>query len=83
MNGHFKEALESELRMDAPPFHLHHAWLAAIYGRLGRLDEARAEAAEVRRLRPDFDLAAHYRRSNMPEQNIRKLMAGARKAGLV
>ena len=83
INGRFEEALEAVLRVDAPSFSIWHAWLAAIYGQQGRLDEARAEAAEVRRLRLDFDLAAHYRRSNMPEENIRKLLAGARKAGLV
>jgi TolB-like protein/Tfp pilus assembly protein PilF len=83
MNGRYPEALQALLRADLTRFYPFHAWLAAIYAQLGMLVEARAAAAEVRRLKPDFDLAAHYRAYNMPEENIRKLLEGARKAGLV
>jgi adenylate cyclase len=40
----------------APNFRPVHAWLAATYAQLGRLDEARAEGAEVLRIDPDFTI---------------------------
>jgi adenylate cyclase len=37
------------------------AWLAATYAQLGRLEEARAEAAEVLRLQPNYTIAGMTR----------------------
>jgi adenylate cyclase len=39
-----------------------HAWLAATYAQLGRLDEARAQAAELLRLRPGYTISGTARR---------------------
>jgi adenylate cyclase len=37
------------------------AWLAATYAQLGRLEEARAEAAEVLRLQPNYTISMKRR----------------------
>ena len=46
-----------ECALRAPAYGAVHLWLAATYARLGRIDEARAEAAIVLRLDPDFTIA--------------------------
>ena len=58
--------------------------LAASYGHLGRLDEARAEWQEVYRDNPDYSL--EYRRKVLPYKNpadFELVVDGLRKAGLV
>jgi adenylate cyclase len=60
------------------------ALLAASYGHLGRLDEARAAWQEVLRVNPDFSL--DYRRKVLPYKNpedFELMVGGLRKAGLV
>jgi adenylate cyclase len=60
-----------------------HLTLAAVYGELGREAEARAEAAEVLRLNPQFSLAVHKER--VPIQDpamLERHIAALRKAGL-
>jgi adenylate cyclase len=60
--------------------HLH---LAAVYSELGREAEARAEAAEVLRLSPNFSLEVH--RQRMPIKDpamLERHIAALRKAGL-
>jgi adenylate cyclase len=85
MLGRYEEAVtslrESAWRM--PNLRITQLWLAAAYAQLGRLDEARAAADEVRRIEPDFaierwKLTAVYKR---PEDSER-LFDGLRKAGL-
>ena len=47
----------------APNFlHAAHAWLAACYAQMGRLDEARMEAAEVLRIEPKYTIDGTARR---------------------
>jgi adenylate cyclase len=60
------------------------ALLAASYGHLGRIEEARAAWQEVLRVNPDFSL--DYRRKVLPYKNpedFELLVDGLRKAGLV
>jgi adenylate cyclase len=47
----------------APQLRPGHVWLAATYARLGQLDEARAEAAEVLRIQPNYTIAGTPRRA--------------------
>ena len=56
------------------------ARLAACYAQLGRLDEARAQAAAVLRVDPQFHVGAPlYYKDLADEEHVR---AGMRKAGL-
>jgi tetratricopeptide (TPR) repeat protein len=60
--------------------HLH---LAVVYSELGRETEARAEAAEVLRLNPQFSLEVHKERSPIKEPAmLERHLAALRKAGL-
>jgi len=43
----------------APNSRSGHVWLAATHAQLGQLDEARAEAAEILRLRPNYTIAGN------------------------
>jgi adenylate cyclase len=54
----YDEAAAVNLRLTAHKKPWFHARLAACYFRLGRLEEARAQAAEVMRLRPDFRISS-------------------------
>jgi tetratricopeptide (TPR) repeat protein len=45
-----------ECALRAPNYAAVHLWLAATYVRLGQMDDARAEAARVLRLDPDFTI---------------------------
>ena len=58
-------------------------WLAYIYSELGQMDEAQAAAAEVRRLNPDFSLAAYEQA--VPFKNhadVERIVTALRKTGL-
>jgi adenylate cyclase len=60
-----------------------HLLLAAAYSELGKEAEARAEAAEVLRLNPQFSLEVH--RQRMPIKDpalLERHIAALRKAGL-
>lgn len=60
------------------------ALLAASYGHLGRLEEARAAWQEVLRVNPDYSL--EYRRKVLPYKNpadFEPMVDGLRKAGIV
>jgi adenylate cyclase len=58
--------------------------LAATYARLGRLDEARAEAAEILRLDPGYTIDATQRRLSHFKKaaDAEHYFEGLRKAGL-
>jgi TolB-like protein len=57
------------------------ARLAACYAQMGRMEEAAAAAAEVRKLRPDFSLAK-LRRTGWNAADTEHILEGMRKAGL-
>jgi adenylate cyclase len=68
----------------APNFRSGHVWLAATYAQLGKLEEARAQAAEVLRIEPKWTIEgtqarhAPFKRTDDAEH----LFDGLRKAGL-
>ncbi len=64
-----------------PDFGAAHQLLAATYGLLGRDDEARATAAEVLRLSPNFAQAV-MRRPFKDRAVLMRIIDGLRKAGL-
>ena len=60
-----------------------HLTLAAVYSELGRAAEARAEAAEVLRINPQFSLEVHRQREPIKDPALlERQLAALRKAGL-
>jgi tetratricopeptide (TPR) repeat protein len=60
-----------------------HLTLAAVYSDLGREAEARAEAAEVLRINPQFSLEVHKQRVPIKDPTVlERHIAALRKAGL-
>src|SRR5262249_24427632 len=60
-----------------------HLTLAAVYSELGKEAEARAEAAEVLRLNPNFSLEIHKQRMPIKDPLVlERHIAALRKAGL-
>ncbi|MGH9425445.1 MAG: tetratricopeptide repeat protein, partial [Terriglobia bacterium] len=60
-----------------------HLTLAAVYSELGREAEARAEAAEVLRINPQFSLEIHKQRVPIKDPAmLERQIAALRKAGL-
>jgi TolB-like protein/Tfp pilus assembly protein PilF len=77
----YEEALEANRRIMDRSRHWHVARTAACYAQLGRLHEARAQAAEVLRRKPDFRLST----ASLPYKNpadAEHVLDGMRKAGL-
>jgi adenylate cyclase len=68
----------------APNLRGGHSWLAATYARLGLLEEARAEAAEVLRVQPNYTITGTQRRlmAFKCAKDGRHFFDGLRKAGL-
>jgi adenylate cyclase len=68
----------------APNHQYGHAFLAATYAQLGRLEDARAEAAEVLRLNPRYSINGTQKRvSNLKRaEDMEHLVDGLLKAGL-
>jgi hypothetical protein len=60
-----------------------HLMMAAVYSELGQAAEARAEAAEVLRLNPNFSLDVHKQREPIKDPAVlERHIAALRKAGL-
>ena len=60
-----------------------HLGLAVVYSELGRAEEARAAAAEVLRLNPQFSLEVHRQRAPIKDPVVlERQLAALRKAGL-
>jgi len=60
-----------------------HLTLAAVYSELGKEAEARAEAAEVLRINPQFSLEVHKQRVPLKDPAaLERHLAALRKAGL-
>ena len=77
----YEEALEADRHIAGWRNSWHLARLAGCYGQLGRLEDARAQAAEVLRQNPEFKLSAVSLRYRDPE-DIQHVLEGMRKAGL-
>ena len=60
-----------------------HLMLAVVYSEVGQAAEARAEAAEVLRLNPQFSLAVHRQRMPIKDPAVlERHLAALRRAGL-
>jgi adenylate cyclase len=60
-----------------------HLMLAVVYSKVGQAAEARAEAAEVLRLNPNFSLEVHRQRMPIKDPAVlERHLAALRKAGL-
>ena len=68
----------------APDLRTGHSWLAATYAQMGRLEEARAEAAEVLRVQPNYTISGTTRQilGFRSAKDDKHLFDGLRKAGL-
>ena len=68
----------------APDHQYGHAYLAATYAQLGRLEDARAEAAEILRINPKYTISGTQKRVSIFQrsEDILHLVDGLRKAGL-
>jgi adenylate cyclase len=85
MAGRYAEARAPLQRyLSRYPNILHiHLMLAAVYSELGQAAEARAEAAEVLRLNPNFSLEVHRQRMPIKDPAVlERHLAALRKAGL-
>jgi TolB-like protein/DNA-binding winged helix-turn-helix (wHTH) protein/Flp pilus assembly protein TadD len=83
--GRLEEAAALHLRMlkQFPNYLGPHLGLAAIYSELGRETEARAAAAEVLRINPEFSLEVHKQRVPLKDPaTLERHIAALRKAGL-
>jgi tetratricopeptide (TPR) repeat protein len=79
--GRYEEALAEMNRMKEVPYKAHRTF-AAIYAQLGRIEEAKASAAEYLKHDPDY---AMTQEKNWPYKNpedLEHLLDGYRKAGL-
>jgi adenylate cyclase len=73
----------SEAARRAPNHQYGHAFLAATYAQLGQLEEARAEAAKVLQLNPNYTIGKQKEVSILKRQeDIDHIVDGLRKAGL-
>jgi adenylate cyclase len=68
----------------APNHQYGHAFLAATYAQLGRLEDAHAEAAEVIRLNPKYSISGTQKRVSVLKraEDMEHLVDGLQKAGL-
>jgi len=83
--GRTEEAIEPLQRVLSVYPHLvdAHVLLAAVYSELDKEAEARAEAAEVLRLNPNFSLEVHRQRVPIKDPAVlERQLAALRKAGL-
>ncbi|HEX9867615.1 MAG TPA: tetratricopeptide repeat protein, partial [Candidatus Tectomicrobia bacterium] len=83
--GHYEEArpLLQRFLSRNPNFLPSHLILAVVYSELGQAAEARAEAAEVLRLNPNFSLEVHRQRAPIKDPAVlERHIATLRKAGL-
>ena len=79
--GQYKEAL-AILKQDNKPFFLTHRTLAAVYVRLGRLEEARAEVSKIFDKNPYYTLESENHRPYNDDTRRERLVKDLRKAGV-
>jgi Flp pilus assembly protein TadD len=83
-NGDYGSALEEARKVNMPGYHPNHMALAAIYGQLGRAEEARAAIENLLELFPGYEVRASeelgkwFRTPGM----LAHIVEGLRKAGL-
>ena len=78
----YEEAIKSTLQKN-PKQYWDPAYMAAAYAYLGRMPEARTEAAEVLRMKPDFSIARYAKQEPFKDPaDLKHLLDGFRKAGL-
>ena len=85
LTGRTEEAIATLKRsINASPHYLpSHVNLAAIYSELGREEEARAEAAEILRISPNFSLEVWRQKALYKDPAVgERMIAALRKAGL-
>ncbi len=82
--GRYEEAIPffNEYLARHPNVLVAHHWLAACYIEVGRVDDARAEAAEVMRINPGFSLERQKQISVVKEPMRSRLYGDMAKAGL-
>jgi TolB-like protein/class 3 adenylate cyclase/Flp pilus assembly protein TadD len=79
--GRYKEALAT-LKQDNNPFFWVHRTLAAVYVRLGRLEEARVEVSELLKKKPDYTLNMENLRPYKEPAQRDRFINDLRKAGV-
>ena len=78
----YREGLSAAQQINMPDFYWTHFWLACNYAQLGELDKARAEGAEVVRLKPTFGWIEEAEVWNDAPPLIAHVAEGAQKAGV-
>ncbi|WP_221939283.1 hypothetical protein, partial [Mycobacterium sp. KBS0706] len=80
----FDEALTQAKQIQLPQFYGTHLVLAAIYGKLGRQEEAQAAVARLLELRPNYaaEMRDDFRSRHYTDALIDMLADGLRQAGL-
>jgi TolB-like protein/class 3 adenylate cyclase/Tfp pilus assembly protein PilF len=79
--GRYEEALATLKKMNNPPSGAHRT-LAAVYVRLGRLDEARAEISELLKKNPDYTIETAKLFPYKDAAQLDRYVNDLRKAGL-
>jgi adenylate cyclase len=83
--GRYEEAVSwfKKATQRAPDFLYGHLGLAATYSKMGREDEARTEAAEILRIKPNFSLDFYNKTSALKDQSDKdRVIDALRKTGL-
>ncbi len=79
--GRYEEALAEMNRMKEVPYKAHRTF-AAIYAQLGRIEEAKASAAEYLKHDPDYTMTQDKNWPYKNSEDLELLLDGYRKAGL-
>ena len=83
-NDQYEQALAEARKINMPGYYWTRALLITIYGALGRAEDAKADIAALRELKPDFPetMREETRKWNTPEHFISRNVANLRRAGL-
>ena len=83
-SGDYEAALDAAMKIDWLEYHHTQSFRAAIYGQLGRADEAQAAVKKLLELYPDYAEEAwrEFNIWNFPQESIEHFAEGLAKAGL-
>jgi tetratricopeptide (TPR) repeat protein len=83
-NGDYAAALAEAKKADTPDYYWKHQLLAAIYGAMGRREDARVPLARLLELYPAFpsEVRQIWKKWNVPDFVIDKVVTDLRRAGL-